>query len=603
MKPLKHLNKYLLKYKWRFMLGIVFVMIANFFAIYPAQIIRSAFDTVAVDLSSELITAPIQEQFFTKMIGELMIEKSIGEKLFYFGLLVVLLAILKGIFTFLMRHTLIIMSRLIEYRLKNEVYQHYQLLGTSFYKRNNTGDLMNRISEDVTRVRMYLGPAIMYTVNLTFLFILVIGTMISVNPKLTFYVLTPLPILSITIYYVSNLINRKSEVVQRQLSILTTFTQEAFSGIRVLKAYSRERNSIERFELECNAYKERSMDLVKINALFHPFMILLIGISTLLTIYVGGLEAIAGNISIGNIAEFVIYVNMLTWPVASLGWVTSLVQRASASQERINEFLMEAPEINGNTGSVDKIMGEIIFKDVSYVYPESGIKALDNVSFIVKPGQSLAILGKTGSGKTTISQLINRLIDPSEGSIYVDGKDLKTINLNNLRKNIGYVPQDVFLFSDTIANNIDFENPSNDKAIIEEVVNAAGLNADINILPNGLNTILGERGITLSGGQKQRVSIARAIIKEPKILIFDDCLSAIDTETEDIILNNLVKVMKNKTSIIISHRISSIKHADQIIMIDKGKIIETGTHSSLISYPSEYNKIFQQQLLEREYSI
>ena len=288
MKPLKHLNKYLLKYKWRFMLGIVFVMIANFFAIYPAQIIRSAFDTVAVDLSSELITAPIQEQFFTKMIGELMIEKSIGEKLFYFGLLVVLLAILKGIFTFLMRHTLIIMSRLIEYRLKNEVYQHYQLLGTSFYKRNNTGDLMNRISEDVTRVRMYLGPAIMYTVNLTFLFILVIGTMISVNPKLTFYVLTPLPILSITIYYVSNLINRKSEVVQRQLSILTTFTQEAFSGIRVLKAYSRERNSIERFELECNAYKERSMDLVKINALFHPFMILLIGISTLLTIYVGG---------------------------------------------------------------------------------------------------------------------------------------------------------------------------------------------------------------------------------------------------------------------------------------------------------------------------
>ena len=317
----------------------------------------------------------------------------------------------------------------------------------------------------------------------------------------------------------------------------------------------------------------------------------------------GGLEAIAGNISIGNIAEFVIYVNMLTWPVASLGWVTSLVQRASASQERINEFLMEAPEINVNTGSVDKIMGEIIFKDVSYVYPESGIKALDNVSFIVKPGQSLAILGKTGSGKTTISQLINRLIDPSEGSIYVDGKDLKTINLNNLRKNIGYVPQDVFLFSDTIANNIDFENPSNDKAQIEEVINAAGLNADINILPNGLNTILGERGITLSGGQKQRVSIARAIIKEPKILIFDDCLSAIDTETEDIILNNLVKVMKNKTSIIISHRISSIKHADQIIMIDKGKIIETGTHSSLISYSSEYNKIFQQQLLEREYSI
>ncbi len=585
------------------MLGIIFVMTANLFAIYPAQVIRSAFDTVAVELSSGLITAPIQEQFFTKMIGELMMEKSIREKLFYFGLLVVLLAILKGIFTFFMRQTLIVMSRLIEYSLKNEVYQHYQNLGTSFYKRNNTGDLMNRISEDVTRVRMYLGPAIMYTINLTFLFILVIGTMASVNLKLTFYVLIPLPILSITIYYVSNLINQKSELVQRQLSMLTTFTQEAFSGIRVLKAYSRERNSIERFESECNAYKDRSMDLVKINALFHPFMILLIGMSTLLTIYVGGLEVIAGNISIGNIAEFVIYVNMLTWPVASLGWVTSLVQRASASQERINEFLMEIPEINVNTGSVDKIMGEIIFKDVSYIYPESGIQALINVSFTIKPGQSLAILGKTGSGKTTISQLVNRLIDPSEGTIYIDGKDLKTMNLTNFRKNIGYVPQDIFLFSDSIANNITFENPSNDQVLIEEAINAAGLNTDINNFPKGVNTMLGERGITLSGGQKQRVSIARAIIKEPKILIFDDCLSAIDTETEEIILNNLVKVIVNKTSIIISHRISSIKHADHIIMIDQGKIIETGTHKSLLSYPSEYRKIYQQQLLEKEYNI
>jgi len=603
MKPLKHLNKYLLKYKWRFILGVIFVMIANLFAIYPAQVIRSAFDIVAINLSGKPSDAQSEQHFFTDLIREAMTDLSLNEKLFCFGLLVIMLAILKGVFTFFMRQTLIIMSRLIEFSLKNEIYQHYQLLGTSFYKKNNTGDLMNRISEDVTRVRMYLGPAIMYTINLTFLFIFVIGTMITVNPKLTFYVLMPLPILSITIYYVSNMINRKSEAVQRQLSKLTTYTQEAFSGIRVLKSYSRERDSIEKFELECNAYKSKSLDLVSINALFHPFMILLIGLSTLLTIYIGGLEAIAGNISLGNIAEFIIYVNMLTWPVASLGWVTSLVQRASASQERINEFLMENPEFDVNIGSVDKIMGEITFKNVSYIYPESGIQALKNVSFTVKPGQSLAILGKTGSGKSTISQLINRLIEPSAGVIYIDGKDIKTINLNYLRKHIGYVPQDVFLFSDTILSNITFKNPDIDQNMIEKAINDAALIDEIKAFPKGLNTILGERGITLSGGQKQRVSIARAIINKPKILIFDDCLSAIDTKTEEIILSNLLKIMKNKTSIIISHRISSIKNASHVIMLDKGKIIESGNHKALLSYPNEYNKLHYQQLLEKEYSM
>ncbi|MBL4578170.1 MAG: ABC transporter ATP-binding protein [Flavobacteriales bacterium] len=601
MKSLKHLNKYFWKYKWRLVFGVLMIICANLFGIYPPKIIRTAFDTVAQDLSgSSAVNTNATPYFFEETLRNFLDALSITEKLLYFGAIILLLAIIKGLFTFLMRQSIIIMSRYIEYDIKNDVYRHYQKLSASFYKRQNTGDLMNRISEDVSRVRMYMGPGIMYTLNLAVLFVLVIGTMVSVNLKLTIYVLLPLPVLSLTIYYVSNVINRKSEAVQRQLSILTTYTQEAFSGIRILKAYAREQSAIDRFEEACDYYKERSLELVKVNALFHPFMILLIGLSTLLTVYIGGIEAIAGNISIGNIAEFVIYVNMLTWPVAALGWVTSLTQRAAASQERINEFLMEKPEIDGNGGRITMVKGTIEFKNVGFTYPDSGIQALKGVSFKVEQGHSLAILGRTGSGKSTIVNLINRLYSTTSGQITIDGQSIENINLNHLRSCIGYVPQDVFLFSDTIANNISFGSDSFSETQVRHAAKQAAILDDIFEFPNGLQTMLGERGITLSGGQKQRVSIARAIVNDPNILIFDDCLSAVDTETEENILMEIKEIMKGKTTIIVSHRVSSIKHANHIIVLDEGIIKESGNHSSLLAYDSLYNKLYHQQLMEEK---
>jgi len=599
MEPLKYLNKYFLKYRTRFILGVIFVTISNLFAIYPAQIIRHAFDIV----HETILTYGLFNGFEIQQGLYDLLAKTV----FFFGMLVLLLALLKGLFMFFMRQTLIVMSRFIEYDLKNEIYAQYQRLNVAFYKMHNTGDLMNRISEDVTRVRMYLGPAIMYTINLVILVVLVIGTMISVNPTLTLYVLIPLPILSITIYYVSNIINIKSEAVQRQLSRLSTFTQEAFSGIRVLKAYTRESSSVAEFDDECNAYKEKSLELVKVNALFHPFMILLIGLSTLLTVYIGGLQAIAGNVTAGNIAEFVIYVNMLTWPVASLGWVTSLVQRASASQKRINEFLNEKPEITTITGTKSDIKGSIEFRNVTFIYPDSGIKALDEVSFSVEPGGSLAVLGRTGSGKSTIANLITRSYDATEGRINIDGKNIKSVNVNTLRSSIGYVPQDVFLFSDTIANNIAFgldedkrEKEQDHDHQIKQAAGDAAIYENIMQFPIGFETMVGERGITLSGGQKQRVSIARAIIRSPRILIFDDCLSAVDTETEEKILKNLNLLMKGKTTIIISHRVSSVKHSDQIIVLDAGRVIERGNHDTLLADNGVYSDLYRKQLLEEE---
>ncbi|MBL4658152.1 MAG: ABC transporter ATP-binding protein [Flavobacteriales bacterium] len=601
MRSLKYLNKYFWKYKWRLAIGILMIICANLFGIYPPKVIRTAFDTVAEDLSGPVTASSnIDYYFFEEGLRNLLSALSLEEKLLYFGGIILILALIKGLFTFLMRQTIIIMSRLIEYDMKNEVYQHYQHLSAAFYKRQNTGDLMNRISEDVSRVRMYLGPGIMYALNLAVLFTLVIGTMISVNLKLTIYVLLPLPILSFTIYFVSNIINKKSEAVQRQLSTLTTYTQEAFSGIRILKAYAREQSSIERFEESCNYYKDRSLELVKVNAMFHPFMILLIGLSTLLTIYIGGMEAIAGNISIGNIAEFVIYVNMLTWPVAALGWVTSLVQRAAASQERINEFLLEKTEIDGTIGKDLSVQGNIEFKNVGFTYPDSGIVALKDVSFKVEPGESLAILGRTGSGKSTIAHLINRLYDANSGEIIIDRERIDNISLKNLRSSIGYVPQDVFLFSESIADNIAFGSDQITETQIKSAAKRAAILDEVLEFPEGLQTILGERGITLSGGQKQRVSIARAIITDPTILIFDDCLSAVDTETEEKILIEIKEIMKDKTTIIISHRVSSIKHANHIIVLDEGKIVETGNHSSLLAYDSLYNKLYNQQLLEEK---
>jgi len=518
------------------------------------------------------------------------------------GALYLVVALLKGLFLFFTRQTVIIMSRLIEFDLKNEVFDHYQSLSLAFYKRNNTGDLMNRISEDVTKVRMYLGPAIMYTINLVVLSVLAISFMLMVNVELTLYVLLPLPVLSISIYYVSSLINKRSEEVQRQQSALSTMVQEAFSGIRVLKAFNRQRSSQVNFEKACNTYKVLSLRQVKVDALFMPSIILLIGLSTIITIYVGGIKAIEGEITIGNIAEFVIYVNMLTWPFASVGWVTSLVQQAAASQERINEFLHTEPEIVNQSDAQDQIVGKIAFRNVAFTYPDSGIEALKEISFTINQGETLAILGRTGSGKSTIANLICRNFDPSSGEIQIDNKPISQINLNSLRSNIGYVPQDVFLFSETIANNIGFG--LEDEEFSENVIRKAAANAhvlhNIESFPKEFETILGERGINLSGGQKQRVSIARAIAPNPQILIFDDCLSAVDTETEEIILNNLRGIMKNKTTILISHRVSTVEQADQILFIDEGRIVETGTHKELLEHNGAYADLYQKQLQENE---
>ncbi len=519
---------------------------------------------------------------------------------FFLGMLYISLAIFRGVFLFLMRQTLIVMSRHIEYDLKNEIFNHYQNLSLSFYKKNNTGDLMNRISEDVSRVRMYFGPAIMYSINLITLFVLVITAMLTVNPKLTFYVLLPLPFLSFAIYFVSSVINKKSEAVQRQLSRLSTFTQEAFSGIRVLKAYNREAFSANEFDRESEIYKEKSMGLVKTNALFFPFMMLLIGLSTLLTVFIGGMEAIAGNISIGNIAEFIVYVNLLTWPVAAVGWVTSIIQRAAASQQRINEFLHTSSDISAPDVPPISIKGKIEFNNVSFRFSQSTPFVLKNISLSILPGQTIAIVGKTGSGKSTMANLITRLYDVTEGELLIDEKPIKKINLNSLRSSIGYVPQDVFLFSDTIANNIAFGErvDDSDMELIENAAKSAVIYDNIMAFPKGFNTLLGERGITLSGGQKQRVSIARAIIKKPSILIFDDCFSAVDTETEEKILNNLKDIIREKSCIIVSHRVSTVKHADKIIVLEDGRIIEEGNHQALIQEKGTYFELYQKQLLE-----
>lgn len=610
MKSLKYLNKYLWKYRFRLILGLLFVGISNIFAIYPAQVIREAFDAVAqsdelksIAEASEVIDTKDTPEisFFTSLTENM----SLGEALLFFAGLVLLLALLQGIFTFFTRQTIIIMSRLIEYDLKNEIYNHYQELSLSFYKKNNTGDIMNRISEDVTRVRMYLGPGIMYTINLLVRFALVVAVMLSIDVELTLYALAPLPVLSILIYYISNKINSKSEVVQRHLSRLSTFSQESFSGIRIIKSFVKEKYMNQSLEKEAESYKDKNLDLVRLEAFFAPVMMMLIGLSTILTVYIGGIKAINGEISLGNIAEFIIYVNMLTWPVTALGWVTSIIQRAAASQERINEFLETTPDIQNPTEEPFNLQGKITFKDVTFIYPESGTVALDKISFEVKPGETLAIIGKTGSGKSTVSDLICRLFDVNSGEILIDDQNIKSINLNALRSEIGYVPQEVFLFSDSIRNNISFGITEEVVPLerIEEAARKAVIHHSIADFPKKYDTELGERGITLSGGQKQRISIARAIIDEPKILIFDDCLSAVDTETEEKILNNLKPLMSNRTSIIISHRISSVQHADQILVLEEGKLIEHGKHLELLDQKGVYYETYQKQLLEDQKEV
>jgi len=588
MKALRHLNKYFWKYRYRFILGLLFIFISNVFGLYPPVYIGEVFNIISDALSE-------------KTSSDNTIQSLVKNQLAYYAFLVLTFAVCKGIFMFFMRQTIIVMSRMIEYDLKNEIYNHYQKLSISFYKRNKTGDLMNRISEDVSRVRMFLGPAILYTTNLIISISLIIPKMASISPKLTLYALSPLPILVIAIYKVSSIMNVKSEIVQRQLSKLSSISQETFSGIRVIKSYTQEDFAQDQFMDAAEDYKKKNLSLVKVNALFFPLMILLIGLSTLFTIYIGGLEAIAGHIQVGNIATFVIYVNMLTWPVASLGWVTSIVQRAAASQERINEFLNEQPEIENQTTEHSNIQGDIEFDKVSFTYPDTGIKALNNISFTLKQGETLGIIGKIGSGKSTLAELLCRINDPKSGIIRIGGKNIKDLNLNDLRNAMGYVPQESFLFSDSIYNNIAFGDQDCDTDAVMNAAKKAGIYSNIKQFKKQFETIIGERGITLSGGQKQRLSIARALIRKPKFMLFDDCLSAVDTETEELILQNIKNQSESKSCVIISHRASSIKHADQIIVLKQGEIIEQGNHNTLMNIDGEYARIFKKQLVESKY--
>ncbi|HAE30608.1 MAG TPA: ABC transporter [Flavobacteriales bacterium] len=589
MKALAYLNKFLWKYRGRLFLGFLFILASNIIQAIMPSIVQDAVDQFKTFI----------EQYAAVESKEIFYQEKVLPFAGYIVALYIGLALLRAVFVFMMRQTIIIVSRLIEYDLKNEIYDQYQRLSLSFYKRNNTGDLMNRISEDVSKVRTYLGPGLMYPINLICLFTVTLIFMIDKSVELTLWTLVPLPIMSVLIYLVSSTMNKRSERVQHQQSRLTTFVQETFSGIRVIKAYNRQSESLNSFTEESNEYKKRSLRLVLINAFFAPIIMLLIGLSTIITIYVGGIKTIGNEISYGDIVQFVIYVNMLTWPFASIGWVTSIVQRAAASQQRINEFMNEQPEIVSGEKSIEQMNGKLEFRNVTFEYPNTKIEALNNINFCIEPGKTLAVIGKTGSGKSTIADLAARLYDPTEGKVLIDGVPLQKFELNSFRSHIGYVPQEVFLFSDTIANNISFglENEHSLDTIRQAAINA---HIDHNVMEfkDGYETIMGERGITLSGGQKQRISIARALIRQPELLILDDCLSAVDTETEEVILNRLKKLEKPTTTIISSHRISSIQHADEIIFLDSGKISERGTHEDLLKLKGAYYKLYLKQLAE-----
>lgn len=583
MKDLSYLNKYLLKYKYYYTIGGIFILISTAFAIVPATLIRETFNL-------------IENGYKEYSLGNTLAKKEILKDVLIYSVAIIVAAIIRGFFMYMMRQTIIVASRKIEYDLKNEIFYHYQTLPLKFYKKNNTGDLMNRISEDVSKVRMYLGPALMYGMNVTILMLMVIPFMFYINFNLAFYSLMPLPLLVVSIYLVQNIINKRSEQIQESLSNLSTYVQETFSGIRLIQSFVREINFEKVFTQKSKEYKNKSIGLQFILALFFPVIMTLIGLSIIITVYVGALEVFDGNLSIGNIAEFLIYVYLLTWPVTALGWITSIIQRASASQKRINEFLKESSDINSSENKRIILQGKIEFKNVFFKYSDTKIPGMENVSFTINPGDSLGIIGSTGSGKSTIANSILRLFDIDKGQILIDDTDIKQLNISHFRKQIGYVPQDVFLFSDTIENNILFGTENKSFDLVKEAAENADLLRNINSFPEKFETKIGERGITLSGGQKQRVSIARAIIKEPKILILDDCLSAVDTKTENVILENMKKIMVNKTSIIISHRISSVKLAKKIIVIDSGKIIEEGNHKTLLERKGVYFDSYKKQL-------
>ncbi|MBL0326680.1 MAG: ABC transporter ATP-binding protein [Cytophagaceae bacterium] len=592
MRELSYLNKYFIKYKYLLFLGVSFTLISNLFAIIPAQVVRHALEMVKNNID--------QYRLFSGSVLQKSIYEIITLSIAVFGAIILLMAILKGVFLFAVRQTIIVMSRYIEYDLKNEIYSHYQTLPLAFYKKNSTGDLMARISEDVGKVRMYLGPSLMYLINMVILVFLVISYMFSVNVRLTWYVLIPMPVLSISIFFVSSVINKKSELIQKSLSNLSTFVQESFSGIRVIKSFAKEDVFFRSFEKESKNYQHQTMGLTRVDSLFSPSIMFLIGFSTVICIYIGGQEIIAGRLSAGNIAEFIMYVFMLTWPLTALGWTSGQIQRAEASQKRINEFLKTKNTILSDKNIKNDLQGNIRFEQVSFLYPDTGIQALKNISFEIEKGNSLAIIGTTGSGKSTLASLMLRMYDVSSGKILIDDIPVQDYEVAHYRQQMGYVPQEVFLFSDTIKGNIKFGKNS---ASHEDVLQAA---RDAEIFDNimgfdkGFETIVGERGITLSGGQKQRTSIARALIKDPKILILDDCLSAVDTHTENHILENLKRLMKGKTTIIISHRVSNARLADQIIVLDQGEIIEKGSHDQLLEYGGAYKELYDRQILKEE---
>ncbi|HTO38299.1 MAG TPA: ABC transporter ATP-binding protein [Brumimicrobium sp.] len=584
MKSLSYLNKYFIKYKWRLLLGVFFILGSNFFYVNMPLVVKNAVNQFETNFDVD---------------NWLNIALSLGG-------VYLLLSLGQGLFLFMTRQTIIMVSRFIEYDLKNEIYKQYQKLSYNFYKKNSTGDLMNRISEDVTLVRQYLGPSVMYSINLVVLFAFTLLFMMRISVELTLYTLLPLPLMSFLIYKVSSIVNRQSEKVQAQQSKISTFVQESFSGISVLKAYDSESKYQEDFNADAEEYLDRNMSLVKTNAFFMPTITFLIGLSTILTIYYGGLLSFdeQSSLTSGDIVAFIFYVNMLTWPFASIGWVVSVIQRAAASQARINEFLNEEPEIVNSNFEPFVLQGEIEFENVSYTFP-SGVKAIKNVSFKIDKGESLAILGRTGSGKSTIIKLLTRQIDADEGRILIDGIDLKEVNLDAYRKQLGLVPQEIFLFSDTIRNNVGFglteDEEISDEEVIE-VLKTAHVWHNVQEFKEGLDTVLGERGVNLSGGQKQRISIARALIRKPKLLVLDDCLSAVDTDTEEIILRNFSETLKNCTSLIVSHRISTIRNADRVIVLDDGLKIEEGTHEELIKLQGVYNSIYEKQLLEEQKS-
>ncbi len=572
--------------------GVCCILVSNSFNVFSVIAVRYSFNLIdqGLDYGNMLNQMPIFEDYTTSFKNVIILYIIV-----YFSV-----KLIGAFFLFLTRQTIIVMSRRIENDLKNEIYEHYQSLPLSFYRKNRTGDLMARISEDVSKVRMYLGPGIMYGINTVALFSITITCMFNVNAELAIYTLLPLPFLSVAIYFVSDKMNKHSTIIQNQLSTLSNFVQEAFSGIRVLKSFVREQDSYHKFIHESEDYKDKSLKLIRINSLFVPLIFLLIGLSTALTVYVGGQQVLDGNVTIGNIAEFVIYINMLTWPVASLGWITSIIQRAAASQTRINEFLNTKTDLTSDVNLTTDIKGDLVFENVNVVYENSQTKALQDLNLKIKAGENIGIIGSTGSGKSTLTSAIPRLFDPTEGRITLDGNDLKDYDINFLRDNIGFVPQDVFLFSDTIKENIAFGSPNVTQEEIEQAAKDADVYQNIMDFAEKFETEVGERGISLSGGQKQRISIARAIIKKPKILIFDDCLSAVDTKTEEEILSNLRRIMKGRTSIIVAHRISSVQWTDRIYVMDDGKIMEQGSHEELIAQKGSYAELYEKQLLAAE---